>query len=99
MALQTALESARMLRTCRGEQSPADHLASVEQETTAMLLIGSLLHERCDPVEAQRTFGEAACFIQSNVVNACVYDETTAALIPLLEVSTLLASAHCAPEA
>jgi tetratricopeptide (TPR) repeat protein len=103
MALQTATESVRLLRTCRGDacDTPDDHFSSVEQETAALLLIGSLLHERCDSVEARATFAEAACLIQHSVAATGSYATAKgpSSLLPLLEVSTMLASTHCAPEA
>jgi tetratricopeptide (TPR) repeat protein len=102
MALETAQESASLLRSCRDDGcKSSDHLSSVEQETAALLLIGSLLHERCEPMEAHRTFAEAARFIQTNVIATTSFASatTSSSLLPLLEVSTMLASAHCAPEA
>ena len=98
MALETAKESARFLHACRDNVcSFEDRLSSVEQETSALLLIGSLLHEQCNPVEAHETFSQAAHFIHSNV--DATSPSATTALLPLLEVSTMLASAHCASEA
>lgn len=97
LALQTARESASMLQSCREDGSnQSDHLSAVEQETAALLLIGSLLHESCEPIEAYHTFAEAARHIQTNVL---AFGSSTSSLLPLLEVSQMLSSAHCAPEA
>ena len=103
-ALEMAAESVRLLRCCRDNEcnSCQDHFSCVEQETAALLLIGSLKHERCEPAEARSTFAEAARLIQVNAIAANNFASSAAsssALMPLLEVSTLLASAHCAPEA
>ena len=100
MALQAALGSVRILRTCREARRNSSDSCRVLEETAIMLQIGSLLHERCDPLEARRTFSETAHFIQSNITGALdVTSDDMSKLVPLLEVCTMLASAHCAPEA
>jgi len=91
MALETAAQSVHCLRSCRSDPT------CIEQETAGLLLIGSLLHERCEPLQAQATFNEAALLIQNEVNSSAALPNSS--LLPLLEVSTMLASAHCAPEA
>jgi tetratricopeptide (TPR) repeat protein len=103
-ALEMAAESVRLVRVWRddGCNSCTDRFACVEQETAALLLVGSLQHERCEQTEAFKTFTEAARLIQINVLAATTSPSPTssqASLLPLLEVSNLLAFAHCAPEA
>jgi hypothetical protein len=103
-AIGMANESVRLLRLCRDEgcNSAAEHFACVEQETAALLLIGSLEHERCEPVQARAVFTEASRLIQINSIafTTCIAPQSSqAALLPLLEVSNMLASANCAPEA
>lgn len=103
-AIEVARESVKLLERCRSEgcNSTAEHFTCVEQETATLLLIGSLEHERCDSVQAHAVFAEAARLIQINSIafNTCEAPQSSqAALRPLLEVSNMLASAHCAPEA
>jgi len=82
----------------------------VEEETNALLLVGSLHHELCDPVRAQIAFSEIHRLIRSTVFSigrtsalrqqhAAAVAAATTTLIPLLEISTMLATAHCAAEA
>ena len=106
-ALLTAAESVRLLRTCRNSNAEfgtcsAETFSCVEQETAALLLIGSVLHEHCQPMEARSVFAEAATLINASIVGAQQAHNHTvvpSTLLPLLEVSSMLASAHCAPEA
>jgi tetratricopeptide (TPR) repeat protein len=88
------------------QHSATHHFACIEQETAALLLIGSLQHELCNSVQARATFAEAARLIQINAIAATTAATSNpalvappSALLPLLEVSTLLASSHCAPQA
>jgi tetratricopeptide (TPR) repeat protein len=102
-ALEIAFDSAHTLRSLRQEQGATltDQLGAVEQETATLLLIGSLQHEECNASAAHATFAEAASMIHDSVIS---HDPSEAAslcalLLPLYEVSSMLASAHCAPEA
>jgi tetratricopeptide (TPR) repeat protein len=108
LALERAVESFNLLRSVRSsicEEQQGEHSSSLEQETAALLLIGSLQHEACAPMEACSTFAEAARLIHSclnstlNVATGTISHPNAATLLPLLEVSTMLAYAHCAPEA
>lgn len=86
LALQMAFRSVKLLQKCRDS-------CLVEQEAVSLLLVGSLQHELCEQVKARNTFSEAAHLIQSS---SCKLPQS---LLPLLEVSILLRSEHCAPEA
>jgi tetratricopeptide (TPR) repeat protein len=101
-ALEQATESFKMLRSGRTGSSTRDEInqSLLEQETAALLLIGSIQHERCAPDEAQATFCEAARLIR-DTLDRCGRSGaiSQASLQPLLEVSNMLATAHCAPEA
>jgi len=77
--------------------------SSIEEEISALLLFGSLQHELCEPLNAQNIFSETARMLHSNL-STLVNNSTSAAksktsLIPLLEVSMMLSSPSCAPEA
>jgi tetratricopeptide (TPR) repeat protein len=105
LALDRAAESFNLLRSSRTSncgaqdiQDAAETQAIIEQETASLLLIGSLQHEGCHSIEARATFAEAARLIQ-NAINESSGNSNIAGLLPLFEVSSMLASAHCAPEA
>eukprot|EP00536_Pseudo-nitzschia_multiseries_P005391 jgi/Psemu1/190507/e_gw1.101.116.1 len=76
---------------------------SVEEEISAFLLVGSLQHELCEPMIAQNAFSETARILHSNlstiVANSATETKTKATLLPLLEVSVMLSTPSCAPEA
>jgi tetratricopeptide (TPR) repeat protein len=107
LALEQAVKSFHLLRSSRtGSSSVEEDLTTyLEQEAAALLLIGSFQHENCSPVEASATFAEASRLIHSALhVTMDLATETSrhpnaATLLPLFEVSTMLAAAHCAPEA
>jgi tetratricopeptide (TPR) repeat protein len=106
LALDRAVDSFRILRSASEESiGLADQPIFLEQEAAALLLIGSLQHEDCAAVQARATFAEAARLIHSSltstfdVATATFAHPNAASLFPLLEVSSLLASVHCAPEA
>eukprot|EP00339_Tiarina_fusa_P013184 CAMPEP_0117022820 /NCGR_PEP_ID=MMETSP0472-20121206/17104_1 /TAXON_ID=693140 ORGANISM="Tiarina fusus, Strain LIS" /NCGR_SAMPLE_ID=MMETSP0472 /ASSEMBLY_ACC=CAM_ASM_000603 /LENGTH=706 /DNA_ID=CAMNT_0004728779 /DNA_START=59 /DNA_END=2179 /DNA_ORIENTATION=- len=99
-ALKTAADSVRLLRTCNYSLASADCFSCVEQETAALLLIGSVLHERSESMKAREVFAEAAALINTSIAGANTCNVgAPSSLLPLLEVSTMLASSHCAPEA
>lgn len=111
-ALERAVDSLNMLRSCRtavenNEDDNDDDMEDagtvdqfcLEQETSALLLIGSLQHEDCSPIEARTTFMEAARLIRCTLEQHGHSNAKLASLQPLLEVSNMLATAHCAPEA
>ena len=73
-----------------------DNNSFIEEELNALLLVGSLQHEQCDPLNAQVAFSETARLVHSTLSTSAKFAST---LLPLLEVSAMLASAHCAAEA
>jgi len=68
----------------------------IEQETNSLLLVGSLKHELCDTLNAQVAFSEAARLIHFTLSSSTKF---APALLPLLEVSAMLASGPCAAAA
>eukprot|EP00539_Tryblionella_compressa_P014382 CAMPEP_0178828524 /NCGR_PEP_ID=MMETSP0746-20121128/7878_1 /TAXON_ID=913974 /ORGANISM="Nitzschia punctata, Strain CCMP561" /LENGTH=783 /DNA_ID=CAMNT_0020490515 /DNA_START=44 /DNA_END=2395 /DNA_ORIENTATION=+ len=108
LALERAVDSFNVLRSTRvgiNNMDDQEQSSCLEQETASLLLIGSLQHEACAPVEASATFAEAARVIHSSLCShmddgsGTTRHPNAATLLPLLEVSTMLASAQCAPEA
>lgn len=104
LALQTAIESIGCLRAGRSTASAdlADVIGIAEQETASLLLIGSFQHEQCNAAAAHTTFEEAVLLIRRSMLSLGVSGASGSlrtSLLPLLEVSSMLASAHCAPEA
>lgn len=102
-ALQTAIESVSALRVGGFVEGSTltEQICTVEQETATLLLIGSLQHEQCDSIGAHATFAQAAEIIRRCIMPRVATDATStcATLLPLLEVSSMLAAPHCAPEA
>ncbi|KAL3924350.1 MAG: hypothetical protein SGILL_001102 [Bacillariaceae sp.] len=104
LALDRAVESFKVLRSSQAETA-AEQPLFLEQEAAALLLIGSLQHEACAADQARSTFSEATRLIHSSLsaavsaAPAAFVHPNAASLFPLLEVSSLLASVHCAPEA
>jgi tetratricopeptide (TPR) repeat protein len=105
-ALDRAVDSFNVLRAGHaGSRSSAEYFLDqpsfLEQETASLLLIGSLQHEDCAAIQAYCTFAEAAHLLRSSLdaLGFTASHPNAATLLPLLEVSTLLASAHCAPKA
>jgi tetratricopeptide (TPR) repeat protein len=99
LALSRAKESAQVLHMCRRirEVSAVEHLSCVEQEALALLLIGSLHHEMCDPMAASLVYQEAANTVGVASCAAGAFGLST--LSPLFELSQMLASFQCAPGA
>mmetsp|Transcript_23053 Transcript_23053/g.46878 ORF Transcript_23053/g.46878 Transcript_23053/m.46878 type:complete len:808 (+) Transcript_23053:139-2562(+) len=108
---QGSVDLFRDLRTCPGDNINAmdiDHTfdqerSYIEEETSSLNLLGSLQHELCEPMDAQQSFSETARLVHSTLTTSVVSRTKTAkiavALLPLLEVSTMLSSPSCAPEA
>jgi len=114
LALKHALGSVELFREVRkssGDDTIAmdvdncfeDERSFIEQEASSLHLVGSIRHESCEPIQAQKAFSEAARLVNSTLTT-CVANSTdatkvAATLLPLLEVSTILSSPSCAPEA
>lgn len=110
-ALKKAVESANLFRSLRNSTNTDDMdidnfneenyedketTSLVEEEANALLLVGSLKHELCDSTSAQYAFSESARLLHSSLKRST---ESASTLLPLLEVSAMLASGHCAAEA
>jgi hypothetical protein len=78
------------------DEDEKNNKSSIEEETNALLLVGSLQHEQCDPLSAQVAFSETVRLVHSTLSTSAKFAST---LLPLLEVSAMLALAHCAAEA
>merc|ERR1712238_91337 len=114
VALEHAVNSANLFRFLRTttvvdqkmefDEMDVDHTKDadkegnlfIEEETNALLLVGSIQHELCDPLRAQVAFSETVRLVHSTLSTSAKFAAT---LLPLLEVSAILASAHCAAEA
>lgn len=117
VALKHALDSAKLFRDVRTSSSnnmnamdtdsaSEDGRSHIEEEASALHLVGSIQHELCEPLEAQKAFAEAASLVHSglstistSVANPVDATKLAATLHPLLELSSILSSASCAPEA
>lgn len=87
------------------DNASEDGRSYIEEEASCLHLVGSLQHELSSPLEAQKAFSEAARLVHSALstlntsTNTSDSTKLAASLIPLLEVSTILSSPSCAPEA
>uniref|UniRef100_A0A7S4AE29 MalT-like TPR region domain-containing protein n=1 Tax=Pseudo-nitzschia australis TaxID=44445 RepID=A0A7S4AE29_9STRA len=114
LALKYALGSADLFRDIRNtsgdnnnsmdmDNQSEDERNFFEEKTRTLLLVGSLQHELCEPLNAQITFSETARLIHSNlcfsVINSTDTPKAKATLFPLLEVSAMLSTQSCAPVA
>jgi hypothetical protein len=74
-----------------------DRLFNVEQLVSSMLLLGSLYHEMCEPIQAKAVFQEAAMttITTMNTFNRSV----PSSLLVLVEVTAMLAGGCGAPQA
>lgn len=99
VSLSIAMQSVNSFKASRESAAifEAEFCSTLEHLVAALLLIGSLHHERCDPFGAQRFF-EEACRTIGVEIRSLLSDKLSS-LLPLLEVSSLLAHTHCAPEA
>lgn len=100
-SMKTATASVHNLRSVVVSPANNSHpelleqIANVEQLASSLLLLGSLYHESCEPVEASLILEEASAIL-ARAVNSTVYSHSLAGL---QEVTRMLASSHCAPEA
>jgi tetratricopeptide (TPR) repeat protein len=98
-AILKARESVTLLRELqalpRNTVDSYSYVAQVEELFAALLLLGSLYHEKCEPIQARVLFAEASHL---------VYQATRQFSVPttldaLREVSKMLATCHCSPTA
>jgi tetratricopeptide (TPR) repeat protein len=68
----------------------------VEQLVSSLLLVGSIYHETAEPFLAHSTFQQAVVILKKNTA---VYHTLPTSLDALLEVTLMLATVQCAPEA
>ena len=91
-----AQESVQLVREVQvlSPGSAAQSFACTEEMVAGLLFLGSLNHEMCEPMIAQTYFQEAHNLIR-RVQATCSFTELDA----MKEVTSILASCHCAPEA
>ena len=104
-ALMQAMSSVELFRSLRTSSEDAmdteeGSRSYVEEEASALHLVGSLQHELSEPLEAQKAFSESARLVHSalskNLTNSGDATKLAASLVPTLEVSTFLAASSCA---
>jgi len=79
-----------------------DHVSSTEQLVASLLLLGSLHHERCEPLQAEPVLRGAALLVQEVATSTVVHYPalaTPSSLHALREVTRMLGGLHCAPQA
>ncbi len=110
-ALKHAKGSVELFRDLRSSFADAmdtdnasdDGRSNVEEEASSLHLVGSLQHELCEPLKAQRAFAESARLVHTALntlttsgSNSVDTTKLAATLVPTLEVSTLLSASSCA---
>lgn len=78
-----------------------ERIANVEQLASSLLLLGSLYHEICEPLQAETILREAATIVQETTIasNLCPVIATPSSLHALQEVTIMLGTCQCAPVA
>jgi tetratricopeptide (TPR) repeat protein len=102
-AIETATASVRKLLSvvdmyeAKGASAPfAEKSFDVEQLVSSLLLVGSIYHEIAEPFLAHTTFQQAVEILRKH---AAVCHTLHTSLDALLEVTLMLATVQCAPEA
>lgn len=99
-SMNAAEKSVKILRLAVTGDSVRDavdrneQISTVEQLACSLLMVGSLYHEICEPLKARKVFEDATQFlshINSNLL--------TPSLSALQEVTNMLSSCQCAPQA
>lgn len=96
-ALQLSTQSVQKLRlifTSSLSASVADCLYITEQLVSSLLLVGSLYHELCEPLDATVILREA-----SDTIARARAQHVLSSLDALQEVTSMLAALHCAAQA
>jgi len=88
-----AQESVRKLQSVASE-STQPNVDIIEQVVSSFLLVGSIYHEMCEPLLACRIFEQASQIMQQASIGF-----SSPSLFALSEVTLMLATTHCAPEA
>jgi tetratricopeptide (TPR) repeat protein len=77
-----------------------DKLANIEQLVASILLVGSLYHEMCEPLKAQLVFHQAVACLETTIATyQHLRQSLPSSLHALQEVTGILASPQCAPQA
>jgi tetratricopeptide (TPR) repeat protein len=99
LAVQKAQEAVAFMRQIQNSLSATNPLpefvSCMEELVAGLLLLGSLEHEICQPEEARAHYREASIMIQR--ASNCFSHPTE--LNALHEVTRMLSTCHCAPEA
>jgi len=102
-AIGNTMQSVRNLQSVielHDTKDPLSNIAErnlyVEQLVSSLLLLGSFYHEICEPVQACAVFQEAAFNLQQSFAEQ---QPRRATLVALKEVTLMLATSHCAPQA
>ena len=109
-AIEAAHESVRYHRSlvefeekmpCVATDDVIDRVANIEQFVSTLLLLGSLYHESCEPLQAKIVMNEAAMTIQKVNVTLSKSNnfEMPVSLLVMREVTNMLATGCGAPEA
>ena len=113
LALKHSLDSVKLFRKARtssGDETSAMDIDNcsehgrtlIEEEASSLHLVGSIQHELSEPIHAQNAFSEASRLVKLTLNSPATNfsdPKPAATLLPLLEVSTILSSPSCAPEA
>lgn len=75
-----------------------ERISNVEQLVSSMLLLGSLYHEMCEPLQAEAILGEAATIVQQTATasDLCPTYTTPSLFRALQEVTMMLGNCQCA---
>jgi hypothetical protein len=97
MALVKSRESVFFLRELHGQLPPSSskYVAYVEELFASLLLHGSLYYEKSEANHARSLFAEASSIVKQ----ASVHFSSPTGLDALHEVSQMLATCHCSPQA
>lgn len=102
-ALLLAVQSVHQLRGAVGQDyvvlssDPMDQISVIEQLVSSLLLIGSLYHEMCEPLNAITILQEAYQVLQ--LCRSHTSPHLFSSLRALREVTKMLATSHCAAQA
>ena len=110
LAIEAAHESVRYHRMlvqfegtlpCIATDDVIDRVANIEQFVSTLLLLGSLYHESCEPLQAKIVMTEAAAIIQKVNLELSKSNsiEIPVSLLVMREVTSMLATGCGAPGA
>lgn len=102
LRMAAELENHQHLRCMNSENiSLLESIANMEQLVSSLLLVGSLHHEMCEPLQAETVLREAATIVQhaNTAADEIHFTARPSSLYALQEVTFMLATCHCAPQA